>query len=491
MIPISDAEKAKWESGRYTKALKLEFPKISLTINNSDIYAESMTLKESLFDGNDSLVISGCVSSCFSVEIRHVTRRLKGLRIVASIRIDNGSWLKLFDGYVDSVETVRDRSYMKLTCYDALQHYGSRNVRSAYNQLSNSFTVKQLRNAIFTKLGITQKTQDLINDNVVLYKNIEATEIAAIDAIKDICKINGVFGLINRDGQFEYRTLTYYTDVLPYPSDELFPADDLFPGEVSTDNHEYIDAYSSIKYEDYVVEQIDKVTVRTGPSDTESGTAGEGDNAYVVEGNMFLDGIGQQQKQFIALRLLDNFLTATYIPFDAEVLGRPYIEVGDSVSLYVYDYSSGQPETVVMTFNVLTRTLKGIQWLRDDYSASGAQYQPEVKYAPASNVSQEVDSIKSKVEDLESNKQNYIDADVLVPAGSATEGDLRFHGVSGNGHKQLYRYENGSWVLTYPVNILTDIAPATNGALKNIVISNVDIGSGATLEAGTLYLVVN
>ena len=117
MINIPSTEKAKWESGRYQKELKLYFSYYGLTIQNSDIYGESMVLKESLFDGNGALDISGCVASSFSVEIRHQDYELKNKIVVASIRIDNGTWYPIFHGHVDSVETVRDRSYQKLTCY--------------------------------------------------------------------------------------------------------------------------------------------------------------------------------------------------------------------------------------------------------------------------------------------------------------------------------------------------------------------------------------
>lgn len=448
MIPISDTEKQKWESGRYLKELKLYFPSINLTIQNDAIYGESMVLKESLFDGNGALEIVGCVSSSFSVEIRHQSQELKNQSIIASIRIDGGNWMVLFQGYVDSVETVRDRSYQKLICYDALYLKRDENVAFAYDNLGDTFTVKQLRDAIFSYELITQATQILPNDDVTLVKNAESNEISFGDAVRAICQMNGMFGIINRDGLFEYRQLSFWYDILPYPSDELFPSADLFPGEVDTPNHEYIDAYSSIKYEDYEVALIDKVTVRDSSSDASAGEFGTGDNNLTVEGNIFLAGLDDVTKIAIAENIYDAVDSIIYRPFTVTSLGRPYIEVGDSVTYYVYDYSSGSPVTAVMSFNILTRSLKGIQWLRDEYTASGEQYQPIIKTDATSKVESEINDIKENVEEISRellDKQNTIALDILEPTWQAEDADLVFHDNPLTGYRDLFRYDEDHW----------------------------------------------
>ena len=493
-INYTNADKAKYMTGQYLKEIKLRFPQIGLTLFNDEIYSESLSLEESIFDGNGELSVIGCISNRFSIEIRNQGVSLKNKAIEVQIRIDGGSWNDLFTGYVDSVETVRDRSYQKLQCYDALYQYQDKNFFPKYNTLPSSFTVKTLRDAFFNYLSVSQESTTLVNDAIVLSKNIEDGEIACIDVIRAICQMNGVFGKIDASGTFRYIDLTVPSEFLPYPDDNLFPDDDLYPSK-NTGETIYVDKYRNIKYEDYELAPITGVTVRDGASDTEYGQAGTSGNMLLIEGNMLCSGLDDLTKTSIAGGVLSKAETWVYQPFEATSVGLPFVNCGDAVAYYVYDYSSGEPVTHVMGFSVMSRYLKGIQWMTDTYSARGDEYQPEVIPVDRSGGNaKDVEQIKQDVSELQtevSNKQNYIDADILVPAGSAAEGDLRFHGVSGNGHKQLYRYENGSWVLTYPVNILTDIAPATNGPLKNIVISNVDIGSGATLEAGTLYLVVN
>lgn len=457
MLPIPDSEKTKWGSGQYLKELRIIFPDIQRVIYNDEIYGESMTLKESLFDGNGAINVSGCISSQFSIEIRHSLNAYVGQRIIAEIRIDGGAWRQLFSGYVDSVETVRDRSYQKLSCYDVIQYKGSTNVISAYESLNDTFTVKQLRDAVFTYLRINQKTQTLPNDLAVLAKNTELTELAAIDVMRALCQMNGMFGIINRDGQFEYRKLFFFYDKLPYPSDELFPASDLYPGEVSEDCHEYIDAYESVKYEEYEVEPITKVTVRDSSSDEQAAEYGTGTNNYLIEGNPLLSGALYSDKEFIAHNVYTTFAGLSFRPFDTNVIGRPYIEVGDAVSLYIYDYSSGEPVTVLLTFNILTRNLKGIQWLKDNYTANGAQYQPEVKIertsgsdaAAIDSIKNDIKEIDDEIDALNSGKQDFIDLDIQVPTWESTEGHItinKLQETAGGSVYQGYRMEDGEWV---------------------------------------------
>lgn len=497
-INYTNADKAKYMTGQYLKEIKLRFPQIGLTLFNDEIYSESLSLEESIFDGNGELSVIGCISNRFSIEIRNQGVSLKNKAIEVQIRIDGGSWNDLFTGYVDSVETVRDRSYQKLQCYDALYQYQDKNFFPKYNTLPSSFTVKTLRDAFFNYLSVSQESTTLVNDAIVLNKNIEDGEIACIDVIRAICQMNGVFGKIDASGTFRYIDLTMPSEFLPYPDDNLFPDDDLYPSK-NTGETIYIDKYRNIKYEDYELASITGVTVRDGASDTEYGQAGTSGNMLLIEGNMLCSGLDALTKTSIAGGVLSKAETWVYQPFEATSVGLPFVNCGDAVAYYVYDYSSGEPVTHVMGFSVMSRYLKGIQWMTDTYSARGDEYQPEVIPVDRSGGgnSKEVEQIKQDVSELQtevSGKQNFINSDLLVPTGSGSTGDLCFYSPNGDGdnRKDLYRYENGHWVEIFPVNVITDaVTPATIGKLRNIVISNYDIGAGAQLDEGTIYLVVD
>lgn len=450
-LNFSDSDKAKYMTGQYRKEIKLYFPQLSLTVLNGQIYGESLSLEEAIFDGNGELSIIGCISNRFSIEIRNQGVQLKNKTIQVSIRIDNGSWNRIFTGYVDSVETVRDRSYQKLMCYDALYKYQDKNFFDTYDALTFPVTIKTLRDAIFSFIGISQESTTLVNDGVSIPQTIEDGELAVIDALRAVCQMNGVFGKMGADGKFHYVDIKVPSEFLPYPSDELFPGADLYPSD-STQETVYIDKYRNIKYEDYEVAQITGVTVRDGTGDENYGEAGSYGNVLLIEGNMLCNGLDQDVKEAIATAILSKVNLCVYTPFEAETVGLPYIECGDAIAFYVYDYSSGTPETHIMGFTVMSRYLKGIQWLTDTYSARGDEYQPEVIPIERSSGgnSRDVEQVKKDVSELQtevSGKQDFIDVDILEPSWSTSEGHITLFEVtdSGNSMYRWYRMENGKW----------------------------------------------
>lgn len=90
------------------------------------------------------------------------------------------------------------------------------------------------------------------------------------------------------------------------------------------------------------------------------------------------------------------------------------------------------------------------------YSMSGTQYpEEEVK-----DVKETVDQHTQEIDDLQRNKQNFIDEDLNTPSGTAEEGDLIFVGATGNSDKEVYRYENGAWV---KVNLGTKVEANPSG----------------------------
>lgn len=471
-LPFSDTDKAKYMTGQYLKEIKLTFPQLNLTILNDEIYSESLSLEEAIFDGNAELSIVGCISNRFGIEIRNQGVQLKNKKIQVDIRIDGGSWNRIYEGYVDSVETVRDRSYQKLSCYDALYKWQDKNYFDTYAALNFPVTIKTLRDSVFSFIGVTQETITLVNDDITVEQTVEDGELAVIDVIRAICQINGVFGRICADGKFHYIDLEMPSEFLPFPSDDNFPADDNYPAEPVMET-QYIDKYKTISYEDYTLAQITGVTVRDGTSDVNYATAGDDDNVLLIEGNMLLNGAAKATKETVAENILDKVQYAVYQPFSAESVGLPFVEVGDAVAYYVFDYSSGQPETEIMGFTVMKRSLRGIQWMTDTYDATGNEYQPEVipiDFGSSNNA--QVNQIAKEVSDLEdtveehteeiAGKQDFIDLDLLVPTWDSTEGHITLNSESSPSGKyyRWYRHEENAWErMNFAQFDTTDLTP--------------------------------
>ena len=423
-LNYSDSDKAKYMSGQYKKGIRLYFPEISHAIFNQDIYAESMTLEEAIFDGNGELSVVGCISNRFSIEIRNQGYQLKNKIIEVDIRIDNGSYNALFTGYVESVETVRDRSYQKLTCYDALYKYQNKDFFPTYDALTFPISIYNLRQRLFNFMGITQEYGYLPNDDIWIDKTIEDGEISCLDAVRAICQMNGVFGRINAGGNFQYYTLEIPSDYMPYPSDDIYPSAEFYPSNGSESETDYIDKYKKVSFEDYETAALTGVTVRDSQSDADYGQYGTTGNVLLIEGNMWCQGLNQSTKNQIAERIFGVVESMVYQPFEATSIGLPWIECGDAVAYYVYDYSSGEPITDIMGFTVLSRYLRGIQWLEDTYSAKGNEYQPEVK--PVSlegDASQEIKNIENTVSTINTkvdNKQDKLTAGKGIQISNST-----------------------------------------------------------------------
>ena len=148
--------------------------------------------------------------------------------------------------------------------------------------------------------------------------------------------------------------------------------------DIITDSTFY-PSYRSVTYEDYDVHGITKVYVRQS-EDTKAGYSGSDKKyKYIVQGNRFTLGTTKEEKSNIATAILNKVQGVTYTPFTAECTGLPFLEVGDPVQFYVYDFEESDKQKkdvfVLKSFYVLSRTMKGIQSLTDTLTAQGEEKQ--------------------------------------------------------------------------------------------------------------------
>ena len=144
----------------------------------------------------------------------------------------------------------------------------------------------------------------------------------------------------------------------------------------------------SAKYEDYTVCPIDKLQIREKENDI-GVIVGNGNNAYVIEGNFLLYGKGTDELTSIANNVLAKITGVTYRPFTADCLGNPCLEVGDAVRL--------QTRYKLIESYILKRTLKGIQAMRDSLEADGEEY----RTSKVNGVQRSILQLKGKSNTLE------------------------------------------------------------------------------------------
>lgn len=383
-MTVSSAVKQAYLGGDH-KNLSIYFPDLDLTIGHEDIVSESMSLHESIFE-TESIEFVGCNSSQFKIQVRNLHEDIKGQFIVVSITTDSTteSPIPLFMGIVDGVDMSAKRNYKTITAYDELYSKGQIDVAEWYKALTFPITIKNFRDGLFDYIGLDQVSTTLPNDSILIEKQYSPNELEAITVIKSLCQINAVFGIINRDGDFEYVTIL--------PS--------------STTPTETMDAYRDITFQEYVVRPVEKLVIRENNED-EGVSYGSGTNRYVIQGNFFAKGLSDETLLDMAENIYPNIEGFSYTPFDARSDGMPWVECGKDIIKYkIVDFensTSGSIAYKYKNFYVLNRILTGIQVLTDEYNALGDEYQHEF----ITDLQVSVDTIAEQISEIVGKLQDY------------------------------------------------------------------------------------
>ena len=249
----------------------------------------------------------------------------------------------------------------------------------------------------------------------------EDENITWIDLIKMVCRLNCVYGKINRYGLFTYIFPTHMTE-----DDGFFPGAEsylpMYPttgiddstGTDSASNSVHYANYKEVKYETYKIQPITRYVIRDSSHDKKKGAAGTGKRKYIMQGNELVFGWTKSQKTELATAVLSLNSGFTYQPFEAATTGLPYIECGDVAMFYVYDFiNSAQQQKdiwVEMSFIILHRKLTGIQQLMDDLSATGEKGNTHISGSEAqvnqNYTNTQIQKLKTSQSYTESNVEN-------------------------------------------------------------------------------------
>ena len=388
MIPVSTATKEAFTTSSTTKYLKITFPDLGYVVPMTQIEQESMELSEKLMDRDVEFV--GCYASMFSISLRDVPYNLKNQKIVVTIKALDTQEIPLFKGIVDSVSMKASKSIKTITAYDALYTKGQIDIASWYMSLSFPLTIKNFRDSLFEYIGLEQSARSLPNDNIFIDQEYEPKTLQCLPVLKYLCQINGCFGIINRQGIFEYK----FMDTSPYepiyPSVTLYPSSTTFPADPYV-NFAY---YKSIDYQEYLVNPVQRLQIRLNEDEAGVTVGNSSGNKYIIQNNMFAYGQDAETLTTMATNIWQKISNVTFHPCDTDNTGLPYVEVGDMVSYVVptrnRTRSSGNSGYSVNNFAVMSRNLHGVQGLMDNYGAEGEQDQSEF----ITDIQTQIDTIK-------------------------------------------------------------------------------------------------
>lgn len=381
------------------KQIVIEVVGTGISIDNSMIEQGTFSLTETLCSQSE-LKFGICEANRFTVIVHDMPRSIKGETVVVREYLDGHMDNPFPYGIykVNSDVPTSDRTKREITAYDAMYDIITADVKSWYAGLLFPMTLRQFRDSFFAHFGITQKETTLVNDGMTVNKTLVATQtdpdstiaeestISGKTVIEAICEINGVFGNINRDGEFEYIELKEIISPL-YPANDLYPSNDLFPRDpntISMTGH-----YITFDYEDFQTKQITQLEIR--PSDDSAGAAvGTSGNNYVISGNFLVSDKTGTELEAIAANTLSIIRKASYTPLkSSEVVGNPCIELGDPIRF-------NTTREIVESY-VLQRTLTGIQSKRDSIVSPGSE---TYKQNPNS-IRDQIESVQRRTNKLE------------------------------------------------------------------------------------------
>lgn len=356
------------------KELTIIFPDLDITINNDKIVNESFSLEESLCSDTD-LTLGSCEAAQLKITVADIIQEIKGYEFTVLQTVDDRYVMPLGTYIVESAIKQSDRRFKEITAYDSMKKT-DKDVASWYNGLTFPISVKNMRISLLNHLGIGLVDQSLPNDNITLDKTVNPSSLVGRDVLKRLCELNGGFGHITRDNKFKVILLS---GLGLYPSETLYPMENLFPAETG----EYLTAgYRNSDYEEYIVDPITAIKIRQ--DDEDNGTiVGDNKNVYIITGNFLIYGKSSVELQTIANNILLAVRNKYYRPHTTTMIGLPYMEVGDAITIITSD-------DAIETF-IFKRTLKGIQSLTDEISASGNQ-----KRSEPSGINTDIQQLKGK-----------------------------------------------------------------------------------------------
>ncbi len=367
MYTVNQATKDAYKSDSAHKELVVRIPSANITLQNEDILADSLELKEAIESG-DNLSFQGCIAASLKIECFNlVDETLVGRAIECDITADNTQTIPLFRGYISEVTNATHEEFTTtIRAYDALYSINNRDVTAWYNALTFPISMINFRNSFFSYVGVTQVADYLPNDGITIQKAIDDKVIVGEKIIKSICQINGRYGRINRLGRFEYVHLVEGIEAL-YPREDLYPADDIYPAAENALDNVAKAYYKDISFENYRVSPITKVQL-INKDGAIAATAGSGSNVFTLQNNPLTWGLSASVLNAMATNLYNTIQGLWYTPSEVSCVGLPYVECGDFVMM-------SARRSIIRAY-VLSRTLKGIQILEDSYKADGDRTQP-------------------------------------------------------------------------------------------------------------------
>lgn len=330
----------------------------TVTITNSDLETEAFELHQSI-NSDMQLRFGSCESAYISFVFRktNITTLIgKTLKVYIIPNHDASKILQLGVFKVQSDKLSYDGLKRNIVAYDAMYDILNSDVTEWYDTIlqdeESTCTIEDLRDTFLNQFGLDVEQIGLINDYVTIRRTIDPERLSGADVIRSICEINGVFGMITNEGKFRYVSLSQNIRTLGGGLRYDMPSSQ----------------YMEIRNEDYDSKAITAVRIITDNDSCTEVTPEyqQSRNTYTISNNFLISDFKSGELKLLTGRLRVTIGGRYYQPTSLDAIGNPVLEVGDPLCITT---KRGEVYTYI-----LQRHMRGIQALRDTYTANGEEY---------------------------------------------------------------------------------------------------------------------
>lgn len=288
------------------------------------ISAGSASLESKIIDGD--LAFGNLISSMFEIQVFGLDEELANRKIVVS-RVNkpydeesqtfgtDEDVYTLFTGYINSSKTDYTATYRDVIAYDWAFFNRNYNVAPFWNDYWTSHqttTVKALRDALLTYVGVTSVSKTLFNDSLVIQSNFtNQLEVFDFDELlRLICELQLCFPHFNEEGVLDFVTLGT-------------TAKTIASTEYETGN---------TIWEDFTTQPITGIAIYDSSSELAQ-TVGTTTNMFGIAGNVFLLDKSASDLTTIGTAMLNQISSLEYIPVNMAMIDADYtLKLGDKIS---------------------------------------------------------------------------------------------------------------------------------------------------------------
>ena len=369
-------------------------------IGNSDIEEDSFEFIDSIND-EEVFTFKKCISAYIKF-ITNITTRWIGEALIVYEILNNDfdNPIPIGTFIVQSDNLTSDRKTREIIAYDFMFEIINSDATDWYNSLSFPISIKNFRDSFFNEYGIEQETVDLINDDIIIPRQLSEEEhIDGATVVQCLSELNGEFIHGSKRATVKYISIDRGNihDVGLYPG--FYPGLRTFPGIKYQGGLEDIfrNYYKeeSLIWANYTTRQPDGIQIRNQDNTGIAYQNNEGAlNPYVITENFLLRDLSAGQYKIIGDRLYDKIKELTFTPFSAELMGNPCVEVGDRVRIFTFS----NEEIVSYVFSKHTTGIS-VPW--DTVEANGEYYFSKYDIAKPNTLKEKVNKLEQRTGNLE------------------------------------------------------------------------------------------